>query len=566
MILFESMLLSYLKQLYYSLLILLFGWLSRVEQLFRKKESNLGDHGFFASLRDMTILWSQGIMGVMKRIYDKYPGYSPVDFYVGPNRCVLLRDAAHIRKVYASQSYDFEGFKMTQDRFRRLLGFNLITVSQPGWKDLRHRTMQFLTGKALNRYQMAMEEVMKNKMLPIWKEHEEKGIPLDVWDNMLLYSSKVVFMSFMGLKDEEVPQDVHFLLNELFCLFRTLLLAVFNVPRWIPTPTNRAFNEKMGIVRKFIEPHLEKQKTMNTMLGSIIRSHTKRQFIPFVSFRDFLQKLLKDKTEDPNFDFNGLESYYESKIMPPERDLCRSVKDLLSMIKLKSEDSIDNRDQLQTAIESFLCQYSTFDREVVFQEIISNLIGGSETTIVLMMFSCYFLSQYPNVQKQLREELRKCKQDGITIEEQINKGYLGMFLNEVLRLGPPAFMSNRVLTEDINLEDSVNSRVTHIPKGTIIWMSQYFVHRDPKFWEDPLTFNPDRWRKSEIIGSFFPFASGPRQCPGNLYAKREAAISVSTMIENFSIEHYDPNYKLTLDANITLRAKDHITLRLKKID
>ncbi len=263
-----------IKTKLYNFFITVLNLFSRLEQFVffdSLKKQNLGDHGFFALVRDIIVLWFDGIMGIMSMLYVNHPPYMPVDFYIGPNKSILLKDAADVHKVFSSKSCDFRGFRMTQERFKNLLGFNLITVHKNDWKDLRHRTMPFLTGRALNRYQEAMDFVMNDRMLPLWRVYEKNNSSLDVWDNMLLYSSKVVFMAFMGLKAEEVPQNVHFLLNQMFHLFRQLLLAVFNIPRWIPTPTNIAFNGKMRTVRRFIRPYIHKQKTMNTMLGSIIK-------------------------------------------------------------------------------------------------------------------------------------------------------------------------------------------------------------------------------------------------------------------------------------------------------
>lgn len=506
-----------------------------------------GEVGVFAWIRDFFIYATSGTMGFYKRFYKDFPNdYKPIKFYLGPHKCLYLKDAEHINAMFISKYYDIRGLKMTQDRFKEWLGFNMITVNGDKWKDLKHRTMNYLQGNSLTRYEEQMKQVMKTDILPLWIHLEELNQPLDLWQNMLLYSSKVVFMAFMGLPAEKIPITVHSLLNEMFNLMRQILLGVVVIPRknkllGVFSKTNKNFEDKMSKIREFIVPFIQTYKGTDTMFGSIIRSNIKRNNIEW----DDVKKYLGVSDEQ------DIKEYYETN---KSGDLYRLAKELLEKIP---ECKIS-----QTEFESWLCKDGETDTELVLQEIISNLIGGSETTIVLMTFTCYNLAINQEIQEKLRLNLKQEKEKGITVEEQLKTGYLGKVINETLRLYPPGFQANRLLTNDEILKDG-----TVIPHDNVMWFSQYFVHRDKKFWgPDAEEYIPERWDKNPISGSYFPFSIGKRACPGNNYAKREAAIAVITLVENFKFKLENPDYNLILDANITLRPREPIKLKLEKTE
>lgn len=536
-----------------------FNKFSKISNKSRKqkdKDNYIGEIGFFALVRDMVTTLSQGMNGTFKRINTEYSDSTePVIFYLAGYKCIFLRDPVHILTLLKNRDkVDNANLPLAADRFKQALGLNLITVPLAGWKDMRDRTLPQLVGSQLNHYETIMRTIMQEEMLPYWHEHAKKGERLDLWNSMLRYSSKVVIMSFMGLKNEEIPDNVHRMLNEMFNQMRQFLLATFAFPLSVPTPTNVRFKSRMKIVRDFIRPFVNADRAKeNTMFGSIIRAHTKRKDISYEEFMQHLKTMVRSGDLKDTEELRTL--YDENKIF----DVAKQVRTVLA--KIKDVEFDRTLELVQVEMETFLCRGGEINQEIVLQEIISNLIAGSETTIVLMVFTIFFIANHPEVQKKLRKYLKYAKENNIPLDKQLTEGYLGNVINETLRMTPPGFSAFRVLFDDIECPDG-----TVLKKDYICWMSPYYTHHDPRLWKDPEKYIPERWENKPIDGSFIPFGMGPHGCPGNLYAKREAALSVSTLVENFEIEMFDISYELVIDVHITMRPHEHILLRLKELE
>src|SRR4029077_8098383 len=90
--------------------------------------------------------------------------------------------------------------------------------------------------------------------------------------------------------------------------------------------------------------------------------------------------------------------------------------------------------------------------------------------------------------------------------------------------------------------------------GTTVLMSPWAMHRDPRFYEDPEEFLPERWLNGLAArlpkSAFFPFSSGPRRCVGSAYATMEATVTIATILPrfrfSFSGETVEPAPSITL--------------------
>jgi cytochrome P450 len=107
-----------------------------------------------------------------------------------------------------------------------------------------------------------------------------------------------------------------------------------------------------------------------------------------------------------------------------------------------------------------------------------------------------------------------------------------------------------------------------IPAGTNVLMSQWVVHRDPRWFDDPLRFDPDRWANGFASRlpkyAYFPFGGGPRVCIGNAFAMFEATLVLALMAQRFSLELVTQGPIRMLPA-VTLRPGQPIELRVNKL-
>ena len=129
-----------------------------------------------------------------------------------------------------------------------------------------------------------------------------------------------------------------------------------------------------------------------------------------------------------------------------------------------------------------------------------------------------------------------------------------------MRLYPPAWISDRV-----SLDDDKYKNYT-FPKGSIIIVFYYGLHRDKKFWEDPEAFIPARFEKKNIdkekLKAYFPFGSGPRLCIGNNFAMAEMVIFLQALIHRFKIK--TSGVTPLINPLVTLRP-DQILLDIEQI-
>lgn len=112
--------------------------------------------------------------------------------------------------------------------------------------------------------------------------------------------------------------------------------------------------------------------------------------------------------------------------------------------------------------------------------------------------------------------------------------YLNCIVNEVLRLNPgsPLLIPHEA-REEVLLEGYV------IPRGTMLLVNAYQIHRDPQTWDDPTKFKPERFEGKEEGNWMIPFGMGRRKCPGEELARREVGIILGCLIQYFDWERID---------------------------
>ncbi len=130
-----------------------------------------------------------------------------------------------------------------------------------------------------------------------------------------------------------------------------------------------------------------------------------------------------------------------------------------------------------------------------------------------------------------------------------------------MRLYPPAWTVVRRALADYQLKDYI------VPKGDDIFMSQYVIQRDPKYYPEPLEFRPERWEndymKSIPKFAYYPFGGGPRLCIGEGFAWMEGVLVLATILQNWKISLIDSK-PVKPDPLITLRPKGGLKMRLEK--
>jgi cytochrome P450 len=129
-----------------------------------------------------------------------------------------------------------------------------------------------------------------------------------------------------------------------------------------------------------------------------------------------------------------------------------------------------------------------------------------------------------------------------------------------MRLYPPAWVIGRQAINAHRVGDF------EIPAQGVVLMSQYIVHRDPRWWERPEEFLPERWLTEQPTRpryAYFPFGGGPRQCIGESFAWLEGIMLIATIAQRWRFRLADASAKVRLHATITLRPRDPLPMRLE---
>ncbi|KAF7760802.1 hypothetical protein Agabi119p4_10211 [Agaricus bisporus var. burnettii] len=178
-------------------------------------------------------------------------------------------------------------------------------------------------------------------------------------------------------------------------------------------------------------------------------------------------------------------------------------------------------------------------------EIISNvfifLLAGHETTAHTLCYTFALLALHPDEQEKLYQHIKSVLKDPQvpTYDEMSLLTRSMAVFNETLRMYSPATLIPKCSAEDTTLtvpNAKGETVVIPVPKGTNVFLHIPGLHYNPKYWEDPFSFNPDRfmqpnWNKD----AFLPFSAGARGCLGRKFAEIEAIVAITMLVSQYKI-------------------------------
>jgi cytochrome P450 len=195
-------------------------------------------------------------------------------------------------------------------------------------------------------------------------------------------------------------------------------------------------------------------------------------------------------------------------------------------------------------------------------EALTILLAGHETTANALTWVWYLLSEHPDVERTLHAEIdRVLGGSPPTFNNVPCLQYTEMVFAEAMRLYPPAWIIGRRAIDDYEVANYL------LPAGSVIFMSPYVMHRDPRYFPSPLTFDPSRWtpesRASRPKFSYFPFGGGPRQCIGEGFAWVEGVIIIATLAQKWRMRLVS-DHPVELQPLVTLRPRYGMRMTLER--
>ena len=184
-------------------------------------------------------------------------------------------------------------------------------------------------------------------------------------------------------------------------------------------------------------------------------------------------------------------------------------------------------------------------------EVMTMLLAGHETTSLALSWTYYLLSQHPDIERRIADEVDRVIGDARpTFAHVEGLTWTRRTFEESLRLYPPAWGFSRLALGD----DEIGG--FPVRKGSIAFVIPFVLHRRPKLWPDPQRFDPERFTPEREAArprfAYIPFGGGPRGCIGNQFAMLEAQLIVATIAQRYRVG-LAPNQKIQPRALITLR-------------
>jgi len=196
-------------------------------------------------------------------------------------------------------------------------------------------------------------------------------------------------------------------------------------------------------------------------------------------------------------------------------------------------------------------------------ELLTVFIAGHETAATALAWIWYLLSEHPEIERKLHEEVDRVLAGRMPTAEDIpNLVYVRKVFLESMRLYPPVWtLGRRPEVEGLRIGRYV------IPRKSTVLLSPYFAHHDERFFPDPERFDPERFEKEEEAKrpkySYIPFGAGNRKCLGENFGWIEVIILLATLTQRWRFRLVK-GHPIALAPLISLKPKYGIRMVLEK--
>ncbi len=463
-----------------------------------------------------TKILRQFIKDPLKTLTEIAKDYGEISYFkMGTQNVYLINNPDYIERILI---YDHSNFKKGPrlQTAKRVLGEGLVTSEGEYHLSQRKLIQPVFHPKMIASYDNIMSEYAYN-MCNNWND----GDILDIHDEMMKVTLRIICKSVMSydIESEEADQ-----------ISKALDISK-NYMKRLQHPIGQVLDHIP------ILPKVAESRTAIKTLDSIV----------YRIISDRRQLMFKSKS---NSNSNNNQEITEE-----------ISKDLLSRLMINSSPNNSPLSHQQTKDEKTNIEMMS-DLQLRDQ-VITFLIAGHETTANALTWTFYLLTQNPDVEEKLYQEIKSVIGDKkVSTYEDISKlKYTEKVFRESMRVYPPVWTLGRFVQEPYSIGEYT------IPTGSTILMSQYVMHHNSKYYNDPHIFNPDRWtdefKRHLPRFAYFPFGGGIRGCIGESFAWQEGILLLSTILKYWKIELVF-NQKVKADPGITLNPKKGIKMKIRK--
>ncbi|XP_067124561.1 thromboxane-A synthase-like, partial [Centruroides vittatus] len=299
---------------------------------------------------------------------------------------------------------------------------------------------------------------------------------------------------------------------------------------------------------------------------------------PFMRIIRKVTAIIKNRGTSP---LNDLINKCEAIVKARQNDPTLRKPDLLQLLidaEIKENVNVDYQDlaasdNVEKEVDVKRVKNETVkSRRLTMNEMTSNafvvLLAGYETTSTALAFCTLMLANFPDFQEKIRNEVKTLIEEGNELDySTVQKlQYLDQAFKEILRLYPPVYLFvDREANEDVVYGD------IFIPKGMIVQVPSFLLHRDPDYWDRPEEFCPERFapevaRKNNAL-AWQVFGAGPRNCVGIRLAQMEAKLALAHILNKYRILPYEKTDKFPFELELTpniIRPKRGVYIKLQR--
>jgi steroid delta-isomerase-like uncharacterized protein len=198
------------------------------------------------------------------------------------------------------------------------------------------------------------------------------------------------------------------------------------------------------------------------------------------------------------------------------------------------------------------------DQHIVDQAI-TILLAGHETTAKALSWAIILLDKNPEALARLHSELANCLNGRLPgVHDLPDLPYTRAVINEAMRIYPPIWLLTRTALQDDEIAGFA------IPRGALVAISPYLIHRHSDFWEQPQRFAPERFlgdQNATQAYRYLPFGHGPRHCVGRSFALLEMPLVLATVYSQFALKSA-AGYTPEPEALVTLRPRHGLPMTI----
>jgi cytochrome P450 len=426
-------------------------------------------------------------------------------FKFGNQHIYFINHPDYIRDVLVTYNSNFIKSRGSQ-LAKKVLGEGILT-SEGNLHYIQRQLMQPAFHQ--ERIAKSYSNIMVDYVLRI-SDHWQDNDVLDIHKEFMRLALAIVCKSLFNFDiDELEAEDVSNYVTILVEYFNRARIPLAKLIEKLPLPKNKQF--------------LRAKYQLDTIIYRIINEHER------------------------NFSINN--TVYDSN----------NYNDIVSMLIANKQNNIDD----------VMASDTILSKSQLRDNIITIFLAGHETVANALTWTFYLLSENGKEENKLHDEVDSVlgknnnntyREKAIPTATDIPKlEYTEKVFAESMRLYPPAWAIGRQAIKDCRI-----GKYT-IPAGSTVLMSQYLIHRDPRFFPEPLKFDPERWnieaRKNLPRFSYFPFGGGPRACIGEQFAWMEGILTIATIARKWTMK-LESSKPIILQPLVTLRPRYGMQMKL----